>query len=150
MAGLLSYDLFIAKTSGGSIWFTPEGGIIETFINDTGAPSIKGTIVSASPLVDNAVSLSNASSILPMGVIYENGVRAGDIVKVVVLGKAQVLLKDGTAATRGHWCGVSDVPGRMYQTIIPTDAEHFRQIGYSLEQKSASFNQLSLVQLNFN
>ncbi len=151
MTGLLSYDLFIKKTSAGNIWFTPEGGLYQTFLNDTGTNSIKGTIVCASPLTDNAVSLAPASSILPLGVIYEDGVKQGGTVKVVVYGKAQVLLKDGNAAVRGYWCGVSDVPGRMYQLLVPADAtEHFRQIGYSLESKSAGFNQLSLVQLNFN
>lgn len=151
MAGLLSYDLFIAKTSGGNSWFTAEGGLYETFVNDTGAPSVKGTIVCASPLTDNAVSIAPAYSQMPLGVIYEDGIPVGGMVKVVVYGKAQVLLKDGYASEKGFWCGVSNTPRRMFQVVAPADAdEHFRQIGYSLEKKSPGTSVLSLVQLNFN
>lgn len=151
MAGLLSYDLFIEKTSGGNVWFTPEGGVAVKYINDTGAPSIKGTIVCASPLTDNAVSLAPALSTMAIGVIYEDNIEPNAMVKVVISGKAQVLLKDGAAAVRGSWCGVSDVAGRMYMRIIPENVEErFRQIGYSLEQKSADSFQLSLVNLVFN
>ncbi|HKL74137.1 MAG TPA: hypothetical protein VJ903_04525 [Clostridia bacterium] len=151
MTGLLSYELFIAKTSGGNSWFTPEGGLYEMFINDTGSSSVKGTIVYVSPLFDNAVSIAPPQTSAAIGVIYEDGVPKGSMVKVVVSGKAQVLLKDNNASVRGYWCGVSDVPGRMYQLAYPADFyEHFRQIGYSLEQKSGGEDLLSLVQLIFN
>jgi hypothetical protein len=151
MAGLLSYDLFVEKTSGGNIWFTPEGGLAVKYINDTGAPSIKGTIVCASPLTDYAVSLAPAFSTMAIGVIYEDGVEPNCMVRVVISGKAVVLLKDGSAAVPGYWSGVSDVSGRMYQLQTPESVEtRFRQIGYSLEQKEAGFFQLSLVNLIFN
>jgi len=151
MSGFLSYDLFIKKTSGGNNWFTAEGGFYETFVNDTGALSVKGTIVTASSLVDNAVSIAPPFSNMPLGVIYDDGVASGSMVKVVVYGKAQVLLKNGESATRGYISLVSDTAGRMYQRADYVDeAEHSRQIGQSIETKASGSNVLSLVQLHFN
>lgn len=115
MSGLVSYELFNSRFPSGTNGFTSEGGIYEIFINKTGADSVKGTIVVASTSVDNAVSIAPAGSPMPIGVIYESGIADGSSVKVVVYGKAQVLLADGHAATHGYWCGVSSlVAGRMY------------------------------------
>ncbi|NLL56717.1 MAG: hypothetical protein GX242_05850 [Clostridiales bacterium] len=151
MTGLISYDLFVKSTSGGNVWFTPEGGIYQYFFNDTQEKSVKGTIVCISSMADNAVSVAPAFSQDAIGVIYEDGVEPNCLVKVVIAGNAQVLLRDGYASTKGAWCGVSEMAGRMYQTTSPQNfEERFRQIGYSLEQKCADDNQLSLVHLVFN
>lgn len=150
-SGVVSYDLFFAKFGAGSNGFTSEGGYFQTFINNTGI-SVKGTIVIASVHVDNAVDTAPANTSMPIGVIYESGVPNGSPVKVVVYGKAQVLLKDGETAACGYWCGMSDTNGRMYQTdTFPGTTEHVREIGHSLETISASgTNILSFVQLHFN
>jgi hypothetical protein len=149
--GLVSYELFVAKTSGGKIWLTPEGGVYQLFVNDTGEPSVKGTIVTVSMSVDSAVRVAPADSQAPIGVIYESGVPNGSPVKVVVYGKAEVLLKDGVSSNRGYWCGVSDTAGRMTQAVAPANTdERLRQIGYSLEGKTGGTNVLSLVQLMLN
>lgn len=151
MSGIVSYDLLLSKLGGSSNGFTGEGGIYETFINNTGVSSVKGTIVIASTSVDNAVDIAPASSQMPIGVIYENGIANGSPVKVVVYGKAQVLLKNTEAAVRGYWCGVSDVSGRMYQvSTAPSTTEHNREIGHSLESKTSGTNVLSTVQIHFN
>jgi len=150
MSGMVSYELFTTKVGSGNSGFTSEGGIYETFINNTGI-SIKGTIVSASTIVSNAVDIASASSQMSIGVIYENGVIDGLPVKVVVYGKAQVLLKNGVTSTNGYWCGVSDVAGRMYQlSLVPSTIEYNREIGHSLETNIGVLNVLSLVQLHFN
>ena len=87
----------------------------------------------------------------PIGVILESGISNGSPVKVVVYGKAEVLLKNGLASNRGYWCGVSDVAGRMYQSSsVPSTTDHNREIGHSLESKTSGTNVLSLVQLHFN
>lgn len=150
MSGVVSYDLFSQRFGTGSSGITTDGGFFQTFINNTGS-SVKGTIVIASTTVNNAVDIAPANSDSPIGVILENGVANGQPVKVVVYGKAEVLLKDSTSSTRGYWCGVSDVAGRMYQlSTVPSTTEHSREIGHSLESKSAGTNVLSLVTIHFN
>ncbi|MDD2505612.1 MAG: hypothetical protein PHF21_05040 [Bacilli bacterium] len=149
MSGMVSYELFTTKMGSGS-GFTSDGGIYQTFINNTGV-SLKGTIVSISTTVDNAVDIAPANSQMPIGVIYESGITNNNPVKVVVYGKAQVLLKNGEAASNGYWCGVSDVAGRMYQlSLVPSTTEHNREIGHSLEVKTSGTNILSYVQVHFN
>lgn len=149
MSGIVSYDLFKTKLGTNDYGFTPEGGIYQTFINNTGI-SKKGTIVVASTTVSNAVDIAPANSTMPIGVIYEEGIENGFNVKVVTSGKAEVLLKDGEAANNGHWCGVSDAAGRMYQLIDVLDSDYLKEIGHSIEQKDSGTNVLSLIQLHFN
>ena len=150
MSGLVGYELFAARVGGGSNGFTTEGGIYETFINNTGI-SVKGTIVVASTSADNAVDIAPANSQMPMGAIYENGIVNGSNVKVVVYGKAEILLKDGESSNRGYWCGVSDTAGRMYQlSAAPSTTEHNREIGHSLKTTTSGINVLSLIQMHFN
>src|SRR5574344_495476 len=143
MSGVVSYDLFSTRfpsTNG----FTSDGGLFETFINDTGASSVLGTIVIASTSASNAVSIAPANSPMPIGIIAENGIANGSSVKVVTYGKAYVLLKDGESATRGYWCGVSDTAGRMFQaSTAPSTTEHNREIGHSLATTGSGTNVLS-------
>lgn len=150
MSGVVSYDLFNSKIGGGNSGFTSDGGYYETFINNTGT-SVKGTIVCASTSVTNGVDIAPISATFAIGVIYESNISNGNPVKVVVSGKAQVLLKNTVASTLGYWCGVSDVAGRMYQnSTVPSTIEHDREIGHSLESKTAGTNVLSFVQIHFN
>jgi len=151
MSGTVSYELFASRFPSDGNGFTTEGGMYATFINKTGANSVKGTIVITSTTTDNAVETAPANSEMPIGVIYENGIADGSPVKVVVYGKAEVLLKNTEPATHGYWCGVSDTAGRMYQrATAPSTTEHSREIGHSLQSTAAGTNVLSLVQLHFN
>jgi len=150
MSGVVSYELLNSKLPTNSGW-TADGGIFETFINDTGATSVKGTIVVTSSSVNYAVSIAPADSQMPMGIIAESGIANGANVKVTVYGKAYVLLKNGESATRGYWCEVSDTAGRMaQQATVPSTIEHNREIGHSLETVSSGTNVLSLIQVHFN
>lgn len=151
MSGAVSYELFAERMGSGSSGFTPEGGIFQTFVNNTGN-SVKGTIVVASTSIDNAVDIAPGDSLMPIGIIYENGIQNGNLVKVVTSGKAAVLLKNNEPANRGFWCGVSDTPGRMYQRTDPTFTilEHSREIGHSLESKNSGTDVLALINLHFN
>lgn len=151
MSGLVSYELYNSRFPSGTNGFTSEGGFYEKFINKTGASSVKGTIVVASTSTDNAVGKAPAGSTMPIGVIYETGIADGSSVKVVVYGKAEVLLADGQSATHGYWCGVSaSVAGRMYQDVAPPTDNHSREIGHSLQTHASGTDVLSLVQIHFN
>jgi hypothetical protein len=150
MSGTVSYELLNSKLGGGESGFTTEGGYYETFINNSGT-SVKGTVVIASASVYNGVDIAPANSTFAIGVIYENDVPNGSKVKVVVSGKAQVLLKDQQSATLGYWCGVSDVQGRMYQrNTLQSQDEHNKEIGHSLQSATAGTNILSLIQVHLN
>lgn len=130
---------------------TSEGGLAVLLINDTGAPSVKGSMVQASASVDGAVSLSAPYECI--GVIYNSGVADGDPVWVVVSGVAEVLLKDTTAATRGYWVGVSSTLGRADATNAAppglVDA-HFTEVGHCLQSATAGTDVLVKVALHFN
>lgn len=149
MSGLVNYELFASRLGSGNCGFTIEGGFYEKFINNTGV-SVKGTIVVISKTVSNAVDIAPANSNFAIGVIYENGIQNGLPVKVVVYGKAQVLLKDSESSGNGFLCLVSDVPGRMYTLDTESQEIDFnKRIGHSLEVKFGANNVLSLVQLKF-
>lgn len=150
MSGIVSYNLF-SNRFGGTNGFTTEGGLYETFINNTGT-SVKGTIVVASTTIYNGVDIAPAGSSSPIGIIYENGIANGSLVKVVVYGKAQVLLLNGSSSNLGYWCGVGTTAGRMYQLSVPPIllADSYGQIGNSLQKVSSGTNVLSLVQIHFN
>ena len=130
--------------------FTPDGGIYQTFINQTGE-SVKGTIVMQSATDDNTVVIAAAGSPLAIGVIYEGGIANGSPVKVVVYGKAQVLLRVGETVTPGQWCVLSSVTDGQMETGNIAGAllvsEYAKGIGISLEDKSSG---LAWVQLQFN
>lgn len=61
MAGIVGYDLFNSKVTNSGTWFTAEGGVYATFINNTGANSVKGTIVVASTALADAVQIAPAN-----------------------------------------------------------------------------------------
>ena len=149
MSSSVSYELFASKLPSGGNGFTPEGGMYETFVNNTGI-SEKGTIVVASTSVTNGVDIAPAGTYMPIGVIYESGIANGANVKVVTYGKAEVLLKNGESSSLGYWCGVSDTAGRMYQLASPNATTHYREIGHSIQAQISGSNVLSLVQLHFN
>jgi hypothetical protein len=147
-----------AFVGGSSILNTPLGGSARRFINDTGAPSIKGTLVDASHTTDFGVVTVAADSPDCMGVIYEDGIPNGEEVWVVTHGPAEVLLENATAATRGYWARVSvTAPGRADitnplppgGTIVEID-NHFREVGHGMESVIAGTDKLARVFLHFN
>lgn len=151
MSSSISLEYFRSQFASGTSGVTADGGYYITLTNRTGAGSVKGTIVAASTAYDNAVEIAPANTQMPVGVIYENSVADGSPVKVVISGKASVLLRNGEAATRGYWCGVSPTAGRMYQASTPpTDTAHSREIGHSLESKASGTDVLAAVVLHFN
>jgi len=147
--GLLGWkaDFFEGLKNG----MTPEGGFVIKLTNRTGATSVKGTIVMADTVNDNAVKVATSGTDMPVGIIYNSGVADGSEVWVVVSGIAEVLLKDATASTRGYWVGVSNVAGRADATNAnPNPVAHFTEIGHCLESKNAGTNVLAKCIIHFN
>jgi len=135
----------------GTLGFTEDGGIYQWFRNKTGIHSIKGCIVTISSLEPNSIEIASPNSI-PLGVIYDSDIPNGSLVRVVTLGKAKVLLKNGLSSTSGSWCGISDISGTLYTSnSIPTiTSDRERQIGFTLSNNLAGINILTLVNLKFN
>lgn len=139
-------------------YLTPEGGVAVQLINKTGAASIKGTLVCPSITTNHAIRLTENDDIDPCGVIYQDGCPDGSDVWVVVSGIADVLLQDGTAATRTYWArtsitqaGRADVSNAAPAGGTITALEnHFKEVGHSLETVISGTNKLCRMFLHFN
>ena len=103
---------------------TPEGGYAVKLTNKTGAPSVKGQIVSHEGTVANAFNLTAVDANHCLGVVYESGVEDGAQCWVVVAGIAQVLMKN--AATMGHICR------------IPLNNDEGEAAGYAMDAAQSS------------
>jgi len=145
---------FITK----SFRLTSIGGYAVKLQNQTGAASVKGTLVEASSGTDLAVNTITADAVDCIGVIYEDGVANGSDVWVVVGGVAEVLLEDGTAATRDYWVRTSETDaGRADATnaappggTVAAIEEHLAEIGHCLETVSSGTDVLCKILMHFN
>ena len=119
---------------------TADGGKAIWMINDTGAPTVKGTVVEVGS-VTNSFKVSDAACLDPIGVVYDAGIADGELCRIVVGGKAYVLIQDSTTATIGNWAKTSETQaGRADMTATPPVggtlqqlADHFQEIGHCIE-----------------
>jgi hypothetical protein len=156
MSGFL-YGSLLADSYGvqlfgdNNVGITPEGGYAVKLINNTGADSIKGTIVQAGSIAES-IAVSDSDAVHPIGVIFNSGIQDGSYVWVVVSGVAQVLLKDTESTDFNYWVYTSDTEGRAITAALSpgADPSHFREIGHSLEKKSAGTNVLFKAIIHFN
>jgi hypothetical protein len=142
--------------SNGKIRFTPEGGYAIKVINDTGANSVKGTIMEASKAVDEAVILAGIDDPDPMGIMYSDGIADGEEVWVVVSGIAEVLYS--TAVTRGTFARVpetgdaSATAGYAIAEALPAPPfatnKHFQELGHPLESIGAPGLAKTIIHFN--
>ena len=103
------------------------------YINNTGAPSVRGEGVKFDPAVDNAVVLNGALEDQCIGAFAEDDVDDGAIAEIIVDGSVQFMLKNLTASVRG-WVGCSDVGGRFdASSAAPIPARHWEEAGHSSE-----------------
>lgn len=134
---------------------SPEGGVLVKLVNRTGAISVKGSVLSISELHEASVTLQSAEFDAAC-IMYSAGVAEGAECWVVVSGVAEVLLKDGTAATAGYWSKCADTDGRAEVTTPPagvgavTLSEHFKEVGHCLETKAAGTDVLAKLVIHFN
>jgi hypothetical protein len=133
--------------------WTEEGGRAIKLTNRTGAPSVKGQIVEASGSYDNAFQTAVATSYDPIGAVYESGIADGSDCWIVCGGRAQVLLEDSTAATRGYWVGTSTVTGGRADATSASSPglalAHFRELGHCIESVPAGTNKLAFIMMHF-
>jgi len=144
------------NTQSEYVKFTPEGGIAIKLLNDTGAISIKGTVVHASLSIDNGVSIIPVDNPDPIGIVYDDGIPDGEYIWVVTQGKAEVLYS--TTVTRGTFSrcpqagDASPVAGQAINEALPAPPfatnKHFLEIGHPIESIGAPG--LALTMLHFN
>jgi len=125
---------------GAKIKTTAEGGLAVKLTNKTGAASIKGTIVGVDSAAGNAFDLTAIDANYNLGVVYESGVADGAECWVVVIGIAEVLMKND--ATLGQQCRIplstdtGEVAGYAMADAQAATASVYK-IGDILETKTA-------------
>lgn len=129
---------------------TVEGGYAIKLTNRTGNNTVKGSIIQLDTANDNSFILATANSDFPCGVVYENNIANGSECWIVVSGIAEVLIKNTVAPVRGYVAFVSNTAGRADISAIAPVNEHWREIGHTLESKSAGTNVLMKCVLHFN
>jgi hypothetical protein len=132
-------------------WLTPEGGIAVKLTNLTGGVTIKGTVVAIDTTTDNAFKVGPANSDTPIGFVYNAGVADGEEALVVVLGIAEVLMKNTIAPIHGYVAYMSDTAGRADNAAtIPDTTRHWRELGHVMESKAGGTNVLAKLIIHFN
>ena len=148
----------IIGDGGNKISITPEGGYLIYLLNDTGSPSIKGELVNTNGGVDNSYIVAPANTPDMIGAVYQSGIADGELVPIVISGIAEVLIEDGTTATRGYWVRISITQKGRANILNATppgggiseiDA-HLEECGHCLESKAAGTNVLTKIVIHFN
>ena len=131
---------------------------VKWMLNDTGAASVRGTLVEASANVDFAVEVLSADGNDCIGSVLKDDIADGEMIPIGYGGCVPVLLEDGTAATRHYWARSSlTVPGRA---IINTASapgggvaaidRHFKEIGHGANSVGASTDVIAYIHMHFN
>jgi hypothetical protein len=129
----------------------PEGfGFAEWYVNKTGAPTVKGSVVECGVPHEDAVQLSHADSKITLGVLLDDGVQDGAPCRVVVSGRVHVLLKNGVSTLPGYCMFVNDVVGRADASVEPpviSVPEVCKLLGTALETVAGGIDKLCLMHL---
>lgn len=132
---------------------SPPRPLAKRYINKTGAPSVKGSLVCPSSSVDFGVILED-SEYDTIGVMLENGVPDGSYCWVQCGGLCQMLLKDGEAAARKQVVLAADTDGRCIAIDVPSaspaEGQHFKEVGHCVAAASAGTDVLVWVESHFN
>ena len=132
------------NTLSANIKMTPEGGLAVKVINDTGAASIKGTVVHASPAVDRGVSLNPLDNPDPCGIVYDEGIPNGEFTWIVQGGMAEVLYSTpvvrSTFSRASSTLDAAPVVGEAINEPLPAPPfatnKHFLEIGHPAEARA--------------
>jgi hypothetical protein len=135
---------------------TPEGGLAVWFQNRTGAPTMRGMLVTLGTAPSSVIACPYAIPKV-MGVIYSSGVANGEFVRVVVSGVAYCLFENAQSPTVGYWVGLSDtVDGRAQARATMPDNSgagidlHNKEIGHCIDTVAPGTDVLARVVLHFN
>jgi hypothetical protein len=132
-----------------------EGGVLTVLVNNTGAPSVKGTLVQASTSIDEGFILADTNGFTCIGAVYDDGIEDGKKCRIVISGIAEVLLKDGTDSSAGDWVRVSGTASGRAESFTgvpspPTEDTHFKEIGHCIQSVESGTNILTKIVMHFN
>jgi hypothetical protein len=132
---------------------TELGGYAVKIKNKTGAPSVKGSVVSVSAGTAVSVILQN-NEYDAIGIMYSNGIADNSDCFVITTGMAQVLWKNATTSTMGYVALCDAVDGRASDIDVPSGnpvvAQHFKEIGHVMETQGGGTNVLVKCAIHFN
>lgn len=138
------------------VYSTTSRRTVIRLINKTGAPSVKGEVVSPHRTVDNAVRKIVINEPDPIGVFLHSGVPDGEMASIVVSGIADVYFIGN--AVRGHLARgfitgeASYVIGQALSEAVPAppfaNERHFYELGHCLESHTGAG--LAKCNLHFN
>lgn len=125
-------------------------------VNKTGGASVKGTVVDSHDTIENAVKKIVVNVPDPIGVIYDDGVPDGSLVRVVISGIAEVLFIGSVTIghlARGFITGDDGyVSGQLLSEAVPTSPfasdKHFYECGHTISARTGAG--LAKVMLHFN
>ncbi len=141
-----------------NIKITSEGGVAIRLKNMTGAPSVKGYVVSvySATAVNSAVRLIQQDIPDPVGVFYESGIPNGVDSWIVISGIADVYFVGSTVRgylARGFVAADAGfIAGQAIAEAFPTAPfatdKHFYEIGHVLESRTGAG--LAKIVMHFN
>lgn len=126
------------------------GGYMVQLVNKTGAPSVKGELLSIHASVENAVQKCPADTDSPVGVFYSSGIADGSLAWVVIGGIADVMLVNNTVVNPSYHLYAGSVTGRVGASSSVNTVRHWGEVGHSLQAKAAGTNVLVRAILHWN
>jgi hypothetical protein len=135
---------------------TDTGGFAVQLVNETGAPSIRGTLVRAGT-TNYSFTSTIANDDKTIGVVRQENVPSGQPCWVLVYGIAEVLLENGTTSTAGYWCRTSKTAsGRAIMNLVEPPGggsgalkNRTYGIGHCIETKPAGTNVFAKCVIRF-
>jgi hypothetical protein len=115
---------------------TADGGFAMRLTNNTGAASVKGSVMGVSAAVDNACILCPVNSNNKIGVMSSDGVANGGECWVVTSGIVLGRLADGQSATRGQYALISNTQAGRLVSSASLD-EQYMLVGRFVESCGA-------------
>jgi hypothetical protein len=125
-------------------------GCIGTYLKNSSAALVAGTVVQADSATDSSFQLGAANNDYSVGVL-RNSCARGATCLVCTSGRVSVLVKDGQACARNKWVYQSDIAGRADFSDNPTDeAQHRKEIGHCIETKNSGTAITCAIVTHFN
>jgi hypothetical protein len=146
--------------AAGRYRINPLGSFDVLLTNATGAPTIEGTLVSSCAICDNGFDISPSGDLSVVLAVVTHGVPNGGDAWCTYMGRARVLLEDGTSTARDNWvrrsataAGRADatatgLPDEVTPGAFPyASKDHLFGIGRALEDVSAGTDKLAWILL---
>jgi len=133
-----------AGIESNKIKLTSIGGYAVKLTNKSGANSVAGDVVQVAAATADAVDITDAGNLFPVGVFLDSGVADGSEAWVVIAGIADVHMDAGGTTIQDRII-TSATPGRGDASNNPAVAEHFQEIGHALETVGANGNARCII-----